>query len=55
MGSIQDVIECKGNVAYVALEKYLDDNSLPFVYFSSSVNSWIKAHSSINNIHNKYL
>ena len=55
MGSIQDVIECKGNVAFVALEKYLDDNSLPFVYFSSSVNSWIKAHSSINNIHNKYL
>lgn len=54
MGSINDVIECKGQVAYFTLEKYLDDNSLPFVYFSSSVNSWIKAHKSINIIYNKY-
>ena len=54
MGSIQDVKECKGDAAYLELEKYLDNNSLPFVKFSSSVNSWIKAHSSINFIHNKY-
>ena len=54
MGSIQDVKECKGDAAYLELEKYLDNNSLPFVNFSSSVNSWIKAHSSINLIHNKY-
>ena len=54
MGSIQDVKECKGDAAFLELEKYLDNNSLPFVDFSSSVNSWIKAHSSINLIHNKY-
>lgn len=54
MGSINDVKECKGQVAYLALEKYLDENSLLFVNFSSSVKSWIKAHTSINNILNKY-
>ena len=48
MGSIEDVKECKGNVAYLNLEKYLDENSLSFVRFSSSVNTWIEAHSSIN-------
>ena len=53
MGSIQDVKECKGDAAYLTMEKYLDDNSLPFVNFSSSVNSWM-CHSSINIIHNKY-
>ena len=54
MGSIKDVKECKGNSAYVNLEKYLRDNSLSFVQFSSSVNTWIKAHSSINVIRKKY-
>ena len=54
MGSIKDVKECKDDVAYFTLEKYLYNNSLPFVDFSSSVNTWIKAHSSINIIHNKY-
>ena len=54
MGSINDVKECKGQVAYLALEKYLDENSLLFVNFSSSVKSWIKAHTSINIILNKY-
>ena len=55
MGSIEDVKECKGNSAYVNLEKYLKDNSLSFVKFSSSVNTWIKAHSSINVIHKIFL
>ena len=54
MGSIEDVKECKGNSAYINLEKYLKDNSLSFVKFSSSVNTWIKAHSSINVMHKKY-
>ncbi len=54
MGSIEDVKECKDDTAYHALKKYLNSNSLPFVYFSSSVNSWIKAHSSINIVHNDH-
>ena len=55
MGSIEDVKECKGNNAFLALEKYLDNNSLKFVYFSSSVSSWIKAHYSINLVCNNHL
>ena len=54
MGSIEDVKECKDDTAYHALENYLNSNALPFVYFSSSVNSWIKAHTSINLVHNDY-
>ncbi len=55
MGSIEDVKECKGDAAHLTLERYIDDNSLLFVNFSSSVNSWMKAHSSINHLHNNYL
>ena len=53
MGSLKDVKECKGEAAYKKLENFLRDNSLPFVFFSSSVHSWKKAHSSIKLLHNK--
>lgn len=47
MGSLKDVRGCKGDVAYDALEKYLTINSLPFVFFSPSIKSWLDAHNSI--------
>ena len=50
MGSLKDVRDCKGSVAYDALENYLNMNKLPFVFFSSSMHSWIEAHKSINEV-----
>jgi hypothetical protein len=47
MGSLKDVKGCKGSKAYDALENYLSLNDLPFVFFSSSLNSWLSAHHSI--------
>jgi hypothetical protein len=54
MGSLKDVKECKGEAAYEKLENFLRDNSIPFVFFSHSVNSWKKAYSSIKLLLNKY-
>ena len=50
MGSLKDVRGCKGDAAYDAMEKYLELNSLPFVFFSSSLKSWVCAHHSISEI-----
>ena len=50
MGSLKDVKGCKGDDAYDALENYLNFNGLPFVFFSSSLNSWLSAHHSISEI-----
>jgi len=47
MGSLKDVQGCKGNAAHDALEKYLNLNRLPFVFFSPSATSWVSAHNSI--------
>ena len=50
MGSLKDVRGCKGDAAYDALENYLKHNSLPFVFFSSSLKSWVRAHRSISEV-----
>ena len=50
MGSLKDVKELKGNLEYDKLIKFLNNNSLPFVSFSSLVSSWKEAFISINRI-----
>ena len=55
MGSLKDVMECKGEGAYVSLLNYLDDRGLPFIKFSELITSWAEAHSSVNALHGEYL
>ena len=52
-GSLKDVKGVKGLDAYKKLDKYLNDNKLPFVFFSSAIDSWPEAHTAIMNILNK--
>ena len=54
LGSLKDVKECKGVIAYKKLENYMRNNSIPFIFFSSSIASWEKAHYSILNVYNKH-
>ncbi len=49
-GSLKDVEGVKGLDAYKKLDKYLNDNKLPFVFFSSAIDSWPEAHTAIMNI-----
>lgn len=51
MGSLKDVRDCKGNAAYDSLEKYLKLHNLPFVFFSSSMTTWVNAHNSIYGVY----
>ena len=55
MGSLKDVQGCKGDEAYDLLQKYLNTNNLPFIFFSSDINSWGEAHKSINEFCKKTL
>ena len=50
MGSLKDVMECKGSKAYQALEHYMSSNELEFVPFSSSPVSWVGAHKKIYDV-----
>ena len=52
-GSLKDVKGVKGVDAYQKLEKFMDENKLPFVFFSSAIDSWAKAHAAINNLTDK--
>lgn len=54
LGSLKDVKEIKGESAYIKLQKYIKDNLISFTFFSSSVNSWEKAHRAILNVDNKH-
>ena len=40
MGSLKDVQECKGQLAYDNLQKYIRRCEIPFQFFSASVSSW---------------
>lgn len=50
MGSLKDVKSNKGELEYNNLINYMKINALPFVFFSSSPKSWLKAHSAILDI-----
>ena len=52
-GSLKDVEEIKGLNAYQKLDKYMIDNKLPFVFFSSAIDSWVIAHTAIMNLLDK--
>ena len=52
-GSLKDVEGVKGLDAYQKLEKFMNDNKLPFVFFSSAIDSWPKAHTAIMNLLDK--
>ena len=47
------IYQSKGLDAYKKLDKYLNDNKLPFVFFSSAIDSWPEAHTASRNILNK--
>lgn len=49
MGSLKDVQNLKGKIEYKSLLNYMKINNLPFVFFSSSPNSWLNAHQAILN------
>ena len=52
-GSLKDVEGVKGLSAYKKLKRYMSDNELPFVYFSSAIDTWPKAHNAIINLLDK--
>lgn len=49
-GSLKDVKGVKGEKAYEDMKNFMDLNNLPFIYFSSDINSWAKAHSLIKEL-----
>lgn len=51
-GSLKDVKGIKGDDAYNNLIKFMSDNSLSFVYFSSDIASWKDAHLKISKLLN---
>lgn len=53
MGSLKDVEEIKGDSAFRELDDYSAINNLPFVFFSSNVNSCFLAYKSIHEIFKK--
>ena len=52
-GSLKDVEELKGKDAAKQLESFMNDNNLPFIKFSSGINTWPQAHSVILDLLNK--
>ena len=52
-GSLKDVEGVKGLDAYQKLKKFMNDKKLPFVFFSSAIDSWPKAHATIMNLLDK--
>lgn len=44
MGSLKDVRECKGDKEYAELQSYMQVNELPFVAFSTTIETWGDAH-----------
>ena len=49
-GSLKDVKDIKGNHAYNNLIKFMSDNNLSFVYFSSNIISWKEAYLKISKL-----
>ena len=49
-GALKDVEELKGLEASQKLDKFISDNQLLFVKFSSGIYSWPKAHAAVLNI-----
>ena len=52
-GSLKDVEEIKGIEASKKLEKFMKEKELLFMYFSSQLFSWPKAHEAVLNLLNK--
>jgi SAM-dependent methyltransferase len=49
-GSLKDVNEVKGDKAYRILLKFINDKKIPFINFSSSMNTWASAHNEIKKL-----
>lgn len=49
-GSLKDVKVVKGEKSYEDIHNFMVNKNLPFVFFSSDINSWSKAHSAIKNL-----
>ena len=49
-GSLKDVKEVKGKKPHQMLLKFMDDKKIPFVDFSSGVDSWKKAHNAVRSL-----
>ena len=47
LGSLKDVKYCKSQEAYENLIKFMKNKNIPFIFFSSSPKSWLKAHEAI--------
>ena len=52
-GSLNDVERVKGLDAFQKLEKFMNENKLPFVFFSPLIYSWPDAHTAIMNLLDK--
>ena len=52
-GSLKDVERVKGLDAFQKLEKFMNENKLPFVFFSPLIYSWPDAHTAIMNLLDK--
>ena len=52
-GSLKDVERVKGLDAYQKLEKFINENKLPFVFFCPLIYSWPEAHTAIMNLLDK--
>ena len=46
-GSLKDVIGCKSQRHYDDMITFIEDNDIPFVFFNSSINSWVHAHTAV--------
>ena len=44
LGSLKDVRDIKGLKSYDKLIKFMDENKIDFLPFSSDINSWLEAH-----------
>ena len=51
-GSLKDVKGVKGEKSYLDMQNFMANKNLPFVFFSSDINSWTKAHTAIKDLLN---
>tara|TARA_B100001093_G_scaffold352808_1_gene337299 strand:- start:218 stop:955 length:738 start_codon:yes stop_codon:yes gene_type:complete len=49
-GSLKDVKGVKGEEAYLNMKRYMKQNNLPFIFFSSNISTWRNAHSAIKKL-----
>ena len=49
-GSLKDVKGVKGDKSYEEMQNFMVNKNLPFVFFSSDIDSWSEAHSAIKDL-----